>query len=813
MRFNNLNLLTMILIISFCSSNVLANNSSNEAKNSQAKSLSIYSLTLEMLMSDPDWMGNSPENPKWSLDGQSIYFQQKAQDHKHRNKLQIDINSLKQHQLTKTEMLVNASANAKLNIDKTKGVFNYQDDIYLIDLNTNNIQALTSDARKQKNPHFVGANTISYQVDYEIYLYHLKTHLEQQIANFKLMEDPDKKNKKSYLEQSQPRLLAHIKNKQQEKSFQKQRKTSNKQHAFKSWYLGKDVEIKTFRISPNTQWVIVGTLKKDLIGTNDRMPEFVTENGYVKNRKVRSLVGTNKPMNETFYLFDLVNGKKKRLDLSNLPGINDDPLKKLRKSAAKKIGYKYNAQKGMRAVYAYHWAENQGVEWTDNSEKAALLLFSYDNKSRWIVTLSVDNTKLRTAHWMSDDAWINDSAFNQFAWLPDNKTLYYLSEESGYSHLYIKNGTRKSAQLTYGDFEVSNLTASADGKNIYFKANQKHPGIYEIYSVNLDTRNSQPITDFGGMNDYVLSPNNLQLLITHSSTTTKPELYVKDINTASKPIKLTSTASNQFNGYQWQAPKIVEVKSSVVEKPIYSRLYTPENITPEKKKPAVMFVHGAGYLQNSHQGWSGYYREFMFHNYLTAKGYVVLDMDYRASKGYGRDWRTAIYRNMGTPELQDLKDGAKWLVDNMNVDKKRIGVYGGSYGGFMTFMALFKAPDLFASGAALRPVTDWSHYNHGYTSNILNTPQIDPDAFERSSPIEFAAGLNKPLLICHGMVDDNVFFKDTVRLVQKLIELKKTKYFETAIYPVEAHGFKEPTSWLDEYTRIEQLFDRTLRLN
>lgn len=282
-----------------------------------------------------------------------------------------------------------------------------------------------------------------------------------------------------------------------------------------------------------------------------------------------------------------------------------------------------------------------------------------------------------------------------------------------------------------------------------------------------------------------------------------------------KPIQLTDSMSPAFKAVPWQAPKIVEVPSSHVEKPIYSRLYEPasENVKSVKdnKRPAVLFVHGAGYLQNSHQGWSGYFREFMFHNYLTAKGYVVLDMDYRASKGYGRDWRTAIYRNMGTPELQDLKDGVNWLVENKNVDKNRVGVYGGSYGGFMTFMAMFKEPELFASGASLRPVTDWAHYNHGYTSNILNTPQVDPDAFERSSPIEFAEGLNKPLLICHGMVDDNVFFKDTVRLVQKLIELKKTKYFETAIYPVEPHGFVQPASWLDEYTRIEQLFERTLQ--
>ena len=120
----------------------------------------------------------------------------------------------------------------------------------------------------------------------------------------------------------------------------------------------------------------------------------------------------------------------------------------------------------------------------------------------------------------------------------------------------------------------------------------------------------------------------------------------------------------------------------------------PKDADPAR---AVIFNHGAGYLQNSHMGWSGYFREYMFHNMLAQQGYVVLDMDYRASKGYGRDWRTAIYRQMGTPEIQDLRDGVNWLVANANVDRERIGTYGGSYGGFMTFMALFTAPDLFSN--------------------------------------------------------------------------------------------------------------------
>jgi dipeptidyl aminopeptidase/acylaminoacyl peptidase len=277
--------------------------------------------------------------------------------------------------------------------------------------------------------------------------------------------------------------------------------------------------------------------------------------------------------------------------------------------------------------------------------------------------------------------------------------------------------------------------------------------------------------------------------------------------------QVTRTVSEEFAALPWVAPEVVEVPSSHVDRPIYARLYVPPGqagLDAQGRRPAVVFIHGAGYLQNAHHGWSSYFREFMFHTLLAQRGYVVLDMDYRASAGYGRDWRTAIYRHMGGPEVEDLEDGVRYLVERHGVDPARVGAYGGSYGGFLTLMAMFTRPELFAAGAALRPVTDWAHYNHPYTANILNTPELDPEAYERSSPIEYAAGLAKPLLICTGMLDDNVFFQDSVRLAQRLIELEKTDW-EVAMYPVEPHGFREPSGWLDEYRRILALFERHLK--
>jgi len=238
-----------------------------------------------------------------------------------------------------------------------------------------------------------------------------------------------------------------------------------------------------------------------------------------------------------------------------------------------------------------------------------------------------------------------------------------------------------------------------------------------------------------------------------------------------------------------------------------ARLYRPRGVPANGA--AVIFVHGAGYLQNVHKWWSSYYREYMFHHLLAARGYTVLDLDYRGSAGLGREWRTAIYRHMGGLDLDDQVSGARWLVANTGIDSTRIGIYGGSYGGFITLMALFTKPGVFAAGAALRPVTDWAHYNHPYTARILNEPQADTVAYKRSSPIYFADGLVGRLLICHGMVDDNVHFQDTARLIQRLIELGKQNW-EVAVYPVEAHGFRRNDSWTDEYRRILKLFEEAL---
>jgi dipeptidyl aminopeptidase/acylaminoacyl peptidase len=225
----------------------------------------------------------------------------------------------------------------------------------------------------------------------------------------------------------------------------------------------------------------------------------------------------------------------------------------------------------------------------------------------------------------------------------------------------------------------------------------------------------------------------------------------------------------------------------------------------------VIHVHGGGYRQFAHRGWSvyGYALHLGLIHYLVQEGYTVLDFDYRGSAGFGRDYRTDIAGSMGLEDADGAVAAARFLVDERDVDPERIGLYGVSYGGFLTLMSLFRYPGVFAAGIARASVSDWAHYSDLWTSRILGVPHADPEAYRRSSPIYHAEGLEDRLLITHGLVDDNVHFQDTARLIQRLIELEKD--FEVMVYPVEPHTIQTEASRYDYVRRATEFFDRWLR--
>jgi len=772
-------------------------------------------ITLEQIMADPDWFARSPESWYWGDDNDTIFYKQKRQGNPLRDlyKLSLKAENNKAEQVKLAEMHVAADRNAVLSNDGNFKAYSFKGNVFIKELKTNNVLQLTHTSAFEHSVLFLTNGHLAYRVGNVFYSHNLQNNQIIELANLQMQEKPqDIAEPTDYLAKEQHGLIDYIAIEHRNAKLNEQQKhelaIQNSTITQSKYYFGKGNKIRYASLSPSGDKVFVSISDaKSSRHKTDIMPNYISKDGQVKAQKVRHRVADNRQYKDELFVIDLKSGQKSVLGYESLPGFDEDVLASVKKENYEHQGKQYKSKRSPRNIHVL--SSRTSIQWHKNGQQLAVMLEAWDNKDRWIATVDFNKNTLVSQHRLHDDAWIN-WAFNDFGWLNKSDRLYFLSEESGYSHLYVKSLDKKAIQLTSGKFEVSDVTLTKDEQSFVFKANKKHPGIYEIYQLDF-TKKLTALTNLGGMNDYTLSPDESRLLIQHSTVNMPPELYVKSLDKSNnEAIRLTHTITDKFKSFPWTAPSVVAINSSYQDEPVYSRVYLPKNFDKTvNKNKAVMFTHGAGYLQNSHLGWSGYFRETMFHSMLVQQGYVVIDMDYRASKGYGRDWRTAIYRHMGKPEVEDMRDGVDWLVENANVDRKRVGTYGGSYGGFLTLMSMFTAPDLFESGSAIRLVSDWAYYNHGYTSNILNTPKDDAIAYERSSPIYFAEGLEKPLLINAPMVDNNVFFQDTVRLVQRLIELEKQD-FETAIYPVEPHGFVQPSSWLNEYRRIYKLFENTL---
>ena len=630
-----------------------------------------------------------------------------------------------------------------------------------------------------------------------------KTIQFKELVRFKKRVKEKAKNKQeSYLDQQQKQLFDYYtitENTKKRNEIIRDKQTAWKRKAVEF----ENGDFEGVFISPNEAALIylVSDFPKQKY---TQVENYVSKNGRSSSIKARPKVG--RPDNKhNLYVYNLETDTSIVVAIDKLSGVFDKPA-----FIRDYVNVDFLNQLEAPKNVVYH-----EPIFNKNGDKAIIEIKSYDNKDRWITILDLITGELKEIDHQHDEAWIGGpgiSGWNgvrgNIGWIDNDNAIWYQSEQTGYSHLYmssIKN--LKKTALTKGDYEVRKPKLSNSGEVFYLTLNKTHPGNRNFYHLNWKNNVLTPILENEGNYDVEVSPDEQKIAYLYSTQNEPWELFIGDNTSTSNQLKLTTSKTKEFSSYNWQKPEIISFKG-MDGLSVPARVYKPA--IGHRNGAAVIFVHGAGYLQNAHNWWSGYYREYMFHHLLNEKGYTVLDIDYRASEGYGRDWRTAIYRHMGGWDLNDQLSGREFLINELDIDSTRIGIYGGSYGGFITLMALLTEPGKFACGAALRSVTDWAHYNHEYTSNILNTPEEDSIAFVKSSPIYFAEGLSDPLLMLHGVIDDNVQFQDVIRLSQRFIELEKDNW-ELAVFPIEPHGFKESSSWLDEYKRILKLFEMHLK--
>ncbi len=425
-----------------------------------------------------------------------------------------------------------------------------------------------------------------------------------------------------------------------------------------------------------------------------------------------------------------------------------------------------------------------------------------------------------------DDAWVGGPT-QWSSWSDDGAWVLFTSERSGFNHVYRArpDGSELTA-LTEGAWEVQRVERLEDhGRLLVAGASPDDPTVRQLRLVDVETGAQQVLTGDDGCalaggwsrrdpGRPRVSRDGSTLVYTWETLGRPGDLHALRLpatlgDPLPAPVRLTDVVPDALDELDLVQPEVITYENPDDGATVHALLYLPEPYDPTVRHPLVVFVHGAGYLQNVTRSRTFYDVDKLFHHRLARRGYVVLAPDFRHSAGYGRDFRADIHGYMGGKDTDDVVAGVRHLERMGLVDPTKVGVYGGSYGGFLTLMCLARYPDVFSAGAALRSVTDWRTYHAGYTNPRLGSPEDDPENYERSSPIDLVADIEDPVLMLHGMKDDNVFAQDSIRFIEELIQLGKE--FDAMLYPSQAHGFTDPESWVDEYRRIERYMDRWVR--
>jgi dipeptidyl aminopeptidase/acylaminoacyl peptidase len=759
-----------------------------------------FDLTVAGIMRGPELTGEEPTSVRWSDDGRWIFFRWKPGGRPWHEPLALYRvpaagGTPKRLGDAVADSLGVLLAPGEVSVDRRWRVVAHEGDLFLIERRNLAVRRLT-DTRATKTSPVLSrdARTVFYIEDNNVFSLRIADGMLRQLTDVRPGPAPAEprqaQGQRRFLEEQQRELFEHIR-RQAELREEREARTRARDAARprRTVHLNADERVASLAVEPGGRYAIISTASTARPDTRSTpVPFWVTESGYTEARDVRTKVGDAQQAGGRMGIVSLEDGEVRWLDVARatLPATAD--------TATPVFGI------------------TRFLGWNEQGTAGLVAATSADFKQAWLWAMDAATGALALLTHVRDEAWVAGpcpfwSGQHCAGWLPDGRRAWFVSERDGYAHLYTASAAGGDVrQLTSGTFEVHEVSVSPNRDRFHLTTSEGSPHELHFHHMNFDGSGRQRITEMPGRHDAVASPDGARIAFVHSYANQPPELYVAANRAGAAPRRITHSPTEEWLSHDWIVPEIVHVPASDGVR-VPARIYRPQDVGARPNGAAVIFVHGAGYLQNVHNWWSSYYREYMFHHLLASRGYIVLDIDYRASAGYGRDWRTAIYRHMGGRDLEDHVDGSRWLQSAHGIDPARIGIYGGSYGGFITLMALFTQPQHFGAGAALRAVTDWAHYNHGYTGRILNLPQDDTLAYRRSSPIYFAEGLQDPLLITHGMVDVNVHFSDVVRLAQRLIELGKTDW-ELAIYPVEDHGFVEPTSWTDQYRRILELFER-----
>ncbi|MBI3949680.1 MAG: S9 family peptidase [Acidobacteria bacterium] len=424
------------------------------------------------------------------------------------------------------------------------------------------------------------------------------------------------------------------------------------------------------------------------------------------------------------------------------------------------------------------------VGWTPDSGKIVYQV--QDREQTWLdLNLANSDTgKSETLFRETSKAWVNVTG--EPKWLKDGSFLW-LSERSGWQHLYHYGADGKLVRhITSGPWDVRALQRVDEEKGVIYFSGSEHSSIAtHVYRINLDGTEMVRLTQTEGSHRADLNPTFTLYIDYWSDVTTPPQVRLYDAN-GKLARAIDENKVEALNQYKLGKPEFLQVKTRngfVME----AMMIKPPDFDPKKKYPVMSYTYSGPQAPSVRNSWGG--TTYMWHQMLAQKGYIIWICDNRTASDKGVQSAWPLYRNFGELELWDLEDGLAWLKQQPYVDGSRIGMWGWSYGGFMTCYALTHSTS-FKIGIAGAPVTDWRNYDTIYTERYMATPQNNPEGYKKSSPVNAAENLNGRLLLIHGTTDDNVHLQNTIQFIYALE--KTGKQFDLMLYPKSRHGVADP---------------------
>ena len=391
----------------------------------------------------------------------------------------------------------------------------------------------------------------------------------------------------------------------------------------------------------------------------------------------------------------------------------------------------------------------------------------------------------------------------------DDNSFIWTSEKDGYNHIYLYNSAGTLIkQVTKGNWEVTGFHGyDIQSKRLYYQSTEVGSINRGIYSIKLNGKSKRELTVDEGTNSAIFS-NNFKYYINTYSNANSPSIYSLNKASNGKRIKIiedNAELKNTLTRYNLTEKKFLTIKAGA-DIELNAWMMKPKNFDPTKKYPVFMYVYGGPGSQTVQNSWAGV--NYMWFQMLTEKGYIVVSVDNRGTGGKGADFKKVTYKELGKLEIEDQIQSAKYLGSLPYVDKNRIGMFGWSYGGYMTSLAMTKGADVFKMGIAVAPVTNWRFYDSIYTERYMQTPQENEEGYDGNSPINFVSKLKGAYLLVHGSADDNVHYQNTMRMVESLIQANKQ--FDLFIYPDKNHGIYGGNTRLHLYNKMTEFIEENL---